>query len=98
MQNTGVSFTLTGSGQDQTKASAFCLWFDKHVVIEFSKKGNATYVYTLAAFERHVRPELNGAWTVKDLKEPSAAETWTHGDKWESRFRMKLGALGIWAR
>lgn len=92
------AFQRSGRFKGNDEISAFCLWFDEYVVVEFSKKGNATYVYTLAQFDKWVRPHLQQPWGVSELKESSVAKTWNHNENWERRFRDRLSELGIWAR
>lgn len=75
------------------EASAFCLYFDRYVVVEFSAKNHATYVYKQETFKKlvSVRPEHE-----KDLKNQDTCEARLyHRGSWESRFETELSLRGI---
>jgi len=79
-------------------ASAFCLFFDRIVVVEFSDAGNAAYVYNRASFEQHVLPSLKSSKlnAQTDLKRRDiAAERIVHGWDWTTRARDVLATLGV---
>ena len=54
------------------EASAFCMYFDGLVVIEFSEVGNAAYVYTHSDFERYIAAGLRRPNDVGDRKRKGA--------------------------
>jgi hypothetical protein len=75
-------------------ASAFCLYFRSHVVVEFSQIGHAAYLYSRSDFEKLMgRPaEIREA---KDLKHRDHGERFHHFADWERSFGHRLAALGI---
>ncbi len=76
---------------DQKKGDAFYLMFQNHVVIEFSQKGNAAFVYERSVFEREL---LKKAMWITNLKKAHYVERLKHHEGWEHRFRDRLIALG----
>jgi hypothetical protein len=75
------------------EASAFCLYFDDFVVVEFSVKNHATYMYARETFKRliSVRPEQE-----KDLKDQKLCTArLTHQGNWEQRFEAELNLRGV---
>ncbi|QDE93680.1 hypothetical protein BHS06_34450 [Myxococcus xanthus] len=74
--------------------SAFCLRFDEYSVVEFSKTGNATYVYRNRDIDKVLRQE--NVECADDLKVRSLAEARLyHQPGWEPRFEQELLARGI---
>lgn len=74
--------------------SAFCLIFDRHVIVEFSMTGNASYVYPRSTFDEVITRDRfydesalkNGNRAVKRL---------THRTGWEPRFEEVLREFEI---
>ncbi|WP_404363323.1 EH signature domain-containing protein [Corallococcus coralloides] len=78
------------------KISAFVLSFERYVAVEFSDKGNATYVYE----HRRLAQMLNGQPVehhndLKDTQETHCEKRLTHLPGWELRFEQELLELGI---
>lgn len=76
--------------------SAFVLWFDSVVVVEFSRTGNATYLYARAEFDRlgiHVDSAILDR--ESDLKDKSLGEAMRHAKGWQLMFAERLGKLGV---
>ncbi|NMO19674.1 hypothetical protein HPC49_12590 [Pyxidicoccus fallax] len=80
------------------EVSAFCLSFDRFVVVEFSETGNATFVYRHENFDRMLRGMVvEHAQNLKDVQ--LSTRRLIHGKYWQSRFDQELLALGIeWDR
>ena len=77
-------------------ASAFCMWFDDHVIIEFSQTNNAAYVYRIETFDKHVLRELNRPKNADAIKVRTVSHVkWSHTPGWEARFDIKLRQIGI---
>lgn len=78
--------------------SAFCLYFDRYVVVEFSSTGNAAYVYARDVFERELEPSLTAGRLARaaDLKKKSLrVHRITHLSGWESSAASELAGLHI---
>ena len=78
--------------------SAFCLYFDKHVIVEFSTIGNAAYVYSRDVFEAKIEPLVmaNKLGAHDDLKRMSlVVTTIRHGKDWERATRDLLLRLSV---
>ncbi|MCY1019357.1 EH signature domain-containing protein [Pyxidicoccus sp. MSG2] len=79
------------------RVSAFCLYFEHYVVVEFSTVGHASFVYGHADFER----KLKGHRVVcaRDLSDGLDGRFHTrrlvHGQNWERRFAQTLLELRI---
>ncbi len=79
-----------------TAASAFVLWFDGLVAVEFSRTGNATYLYTRKSFEAlgisvdDVSIEKEGA-----LKDRQLGEQLVHNRGWQQVFEDRLRQYGV---
>ena len=84
--------------KQSTKAQAFCLYFDQHVVVEFSTKGHAAYVYERPTFETQFQRalDLRRCQDQNELKDTTlrVGDIW-HNQGWEARAESKLAALGI---
>lgn len=76
--------------------SSFIMWFDQLVAVEFSRKGNATYLYERDSFERTVattdRMEIG---SEADLKNRRLGEKLVHMGSWQRGFQDRLAELGI---
>lgn len=87
-------FTRNGAGPQ-----AFCLYFDRVVVIEFSEIGNAAFLYRPTDFERKFEPQvrdnrLHGHSGLKDGN--LALDKIIHSQaRWEELAEDKLRRLGI---
>lgn len=79
---TGRYGRLFGPGSDEV--CAFVLRIKDAIIVEFSKVGNACYIYDARRFD----PKLFNLpkATVKDLKSPDAAEKLSHMANWPARF------------
>jgi hypothetical protein len=87
--------------------SAFCLFFDSWVVVEFSAVGNAAYVYQRADFERVLLPRIIGdarkheprpslSASTRDLKRRDVAfHRLYHHQGWQPTFESFLSQFGI---
>ena len=81
-----------------TGVSAFCLYFDDYVVVEFSDTGNAAYVYGRREFDDRFNARLmsNRLRAHSDLKDLSrATKRMIHSLRWEDEARFLLAGLGI---
>jgi hypothetical protein len=79
---------------DQTETSAFVLHFDRFVVVEFSRTGNAAYVYSRNAFASLVSER--GYENVSGLKDRALCESRIlHLPGWELRAEVQLSDLRI---
>jgi hypothetical protein len=77
-------------------SSAFVLWFDNVVVVEFSKKGNATYWYSRSKFEKLGIPQFGGELrTEGDLKDLSLGGRTIHNSDWQAAFESHLADYRI---
>lgn len=78
-------------------ANAFCLYFDHVVVVEFSQKPNAAYLYRRADFDRRIEPRLakNAIGTEKDLKLGQPLDKITHHPSWQRRAHATLHEHGV---
>ena len=86
-----------GRMEHNCNASAFLLDFGRVIVAEFSRVGNAVYVY-----ERRDVPDLNdafwsqGRFSLSTLKQKDCAiEAMTHTPLWQSKMRTLLAQFGI---
>jgi hypothetical protein len=80
--------------------SAFCLFFDRVVVVEFSDAGNAAYVYNRTTFEQHILPALKSTRINPpiDLKRRELApERILHNANWTEHARKTLATFGVYA-
>jgi len=77
--------------------NAFCLYFDHLVVVEFSQKPNAAYLYRRSDFDRRIEPRLanNTIGTEKDLKLGKPLDKITHHVNWERRAHAILHEHGV---
>lgn len=78
---------------------AFCLYFDRYVLVEFSKTNNAAYVYERSVFEREIEPAIrNGKLEeVSDLKRKLlATDRISHVRNWQQSAMETLYRLGIY--
>lgn len=78
--------------------SAFCLYFDHIVVVEFSDTGNAAYVYQRTAFDSHFEARLlkGKIRNEKDLKDAMLRiDDIKHFRGWETRADELLGFHGV---
>ncbi|WP_257455290.1 EH signature domain-containing protein [Archangium lipolyticum] len=83
------------------RVSAFCLWFESYVVVEFSDTGNAAFIYRHANLEQKLRgEEAESASDLNDgLSGGFASRRLIHGGQWQTRFQLALLELGIeWDR
>ncbi|MCX5748016.1 MAG: EH signature domain-containing protein [Proteobacteria bacterium] len=88
-------FTTKRSG-----VHAFCLFFDRIVIVEFSEQGNAAYVYDRATFDRLFEGDLhvNQVANHNALKVKSSAlgRVLHMGANWEDSAVGQLDALGVY--
>lgn len=75
--------------------SAFCLVFDNYVVVEFSKTGNASYLYERAVFDRAILPPSRTRPTLTQLKSKDVGRQLVHRPGWEDDFEEALANRGI---
>ena len=88
-------------------AQAIVMEFENHTVIEFGKKGNATYVYP----KKNVNSLIIRSWynnnsiiIVKErlknwknaipLKQFNISNGWNHSSNWQTVFKYRLSELG----
>jgi len=80
-------------------AQAFCLYFDSFVVVEYSLKGNAAYVYDRGVFEREYERLIysDACAHPNELKNQSLATRRIRhmGELWEHGAFHALAELGI---
>ena len=75
-------------------SSAFIMWFDDNVVVEFSRTGNATYVYSRSAFDG-----LRKIWESRDIDAPDSLKrkaqgrSLSHHSGWQAKFAQELGLV-----
>jgi hypothetical protein len=81
---------------------AFCLYFDRIVVVEFAETGNAARIYTRAHFEEKFEQVIyknkcrdHGALKTPIAQLPGVGERILHTANWESDTEDKLRELGI---
>lgn len=77
---------------------AFCLYFDHHVIVEFSDTGNAAWIYKRADFERLMQAEIdaNRCLDHNHLKQRDLLlDRIVHRTGWESRAFGRLYELQI---
>lgn len=81
----------------QRGVSAFCLYFDTHVVVEFSDTGNAAYVYARSDFDKRIEPTLmaNRLRAHDDLKTSSRVDRILHTSGWQAGARALLQKYGV---
>ncbi len=71
---------------EQGRVSAFCLYFDDFVVVEFSETGHAVYVYERDLFEKHVTIDQK-LFSANELKQlPIESERLIHRGDWRPKF------------
>lgn len=80
------------------KACAFCLFFENHVMVEFSVVGNAGYLYERHTFEQVFLPRishgtLDSPAALKDQRRTK--HRLFHGGRWQQVMSEKLLQLGI---
>jgi len=78
--------------------SAFCLYFDRMVIVEFSVTGNAAYVYGRAHFEQLLGPRIDkgGITAFDQLKvRGPGIERILHHSGWQVDTAGFLGRYGI---
>ncbi len=81
-----------------TSAQAFCLYFASVVIVEFSERGNAAYVYDRRAFEASFEASVykNLLAGPNDLKSQNRMkQRILHTAGWESDLPDELARLGI---
>jgi hypothetical protein len=74
------------------------MWFDAFVVVEFSRTGNATYVYRPEEFET-----LRRIWEKNEIGVPDDLKTGhlfgtlklSHHSGWQSKFETALLERGV---
>jgi hypothetical protein len=83
------------SGSNQT--SAFCMYFERIVVVEFSEVGHAAYVFERDLFERSVAPAIaaNRIRTPSDIKSHPNRARINHAQRWEGRAHEVLQSEGV---
>lgn len=77
---------------------AFCLYFDHHVIVEFSDTGNAAWIYERASFERLMQGEIdaNRCLDHNHLKQRGLLlDRIIHQPGWENRAANRLYELKI---
>ena len=84
----------TGTGTN-AENSAFAMYFDHHVVVEFGQANNATYVYDREVFDSKIAPLRMGEFSVGDLKQRVEGRWWVHRAAWQNTYRSDLAALGV---
>jgi hypothetical protein len=86
-------------GRNGSGPQAFCLYFDRIVVVEFSEIGNAAFLYSRADFERVLESRIreNRLQTHAELKiKTLRLEKVVHAQaRWEELTEDKLRRLGI---
>lgn len=78
--------------------SAFCLYFDNQVIVEFSDTGNAAYVYPRAVFDSQLEPLVmaNRLKAHDELKRKSlTVARINHSSGWQDSARNLLLGLGV---
>lgn len=90
----GRAGTLKGGAGAST--SAFVLWFDAVVCVEFSTSGNASYLYSRHAFERLGLANARSL-SASELKQRDVGEQMRHNPRgaWLIKFEQRLYANGI---
>lgn len=91
---------FSSGGEAGKGVQAFCLYFDRHVVVEFSETGNAAYIYERARFEEKLQQaiEQDRCSSHSQLKQPKLnIGRIIHSDRWEEQAAQMLSGLGIHA-
>lgn len=84
---------------------AIVMEFKNHTIVEFGKKGNASYVYSkndlsLKEIRNKQRFRTLSMWTLKNsdnpikLKATNTKYGWNHSGGWQENFKYKLSQLG----
>lgn len=80
--------------------SAFCLYFDRYVIVEFSASGNAGQIYDRGIFEQNLERSVygGGAKSAADLKSERLRRDRIlhHAHKWEQDTAGDLARLAIY--
>jgi hypothetical protein len=84
-------------GRIEGDSSAFMLDFGSVIAVEFSKRGNACYLYDRANFAKLVQDFWAAkSFSVADLKnEPRSLDRVVHRDSWYVRMAQTLARYGI---
>lgn len=78
------------------KVNAFCLVFDRVVVVEFSEVGNAAYVYQRDVFEQRVYPEGTTIDAATDLRRSDLRHSRVlHHVNWQTQASDQLRSYGV---
>ena len=77
------------------RLNAFCLFFDRLVIVEFSDENNAAYVYAKAHFEKTIFSGGASLQKAEDLKDSSAAGRIVHRGNWQEAASELLQSYGI---
>jgi hypothetical protein len=71
---------------------AFSLGFGEYAVVEFSRTGNAAYIYKASHLDLLV---ASGVMRARDLKNKDLGDSLRHVEGWERNFRQKLSEYGV---
>jgi hypothetical protein len=78
------------------RVNAFCLLFDRVVVVEFSEVGNAAYVYQRDVFEQKVYPEGATIDAATDLRRGDLPHSRVlHHTNWQTQASELLSEYGV---
>jgi hypothetical protein len=78
------------------RVSAFCLVFDRVVVVEFSEVGNAAYVYQRDVFEQSVYPDGAAIDAATDLRRSDLRHSRVlHHVNWQTQATDLLSDYGV---
>lgn len=95
LKNKGRDFAY---GERIKDTSAFLLDFGEYIVVEFSARGNACYMYESKVFINIFKNFYKSTFDMKDLKDPTldkAIYREVHNGNWQWRLRQQLAGMGI---
>ena len=81
-----------GRLNDAPGTSVFVLWFERVVIVEFSKTGNASYVYDRTGYQSLGLVEQPD---VRDFKNQKLGTRMLHQGAWGEKFVTELNRRGI---
>lgn len=78
---------------------AFVLRFENHVIVEFSKTGNAAYFHETRTFDTVIDPRKKDTLRPQDLRDKDRKNQYTHSPPspgWQMKFKRGLMERGIY--
>lgn len=93
----GVDLALARARRARGITSVFVMDFGDFVAVEFSKTGNATYIYSRRNFQEVNRSMDDRRFVDADIfKSKARADDWLpHSENWQSKFSEALARRGV---